>query len=546
MTRYAFDFETNNDEDDCHVWVWGVMNIDDFSDYHYGYTVESCIEFMNQHNGDYYAHNAGFDSEFIIWSLLYTFGFEHSLRKRGGTFNLVMSDMRKFYQCDIIFSKSKQGTSKVSIKDSMKKMPGSLDYIAKSYGLGETKGTIDYDKKRPKGYKPTDEEMDYLYTDCYILAQALRLQFDEGLDALTIGSDALKKVKEKFNFRKVFPVLSLQDDAYIRKAYKGGFTYANPNAINKIIEGGIVLDKHSMYPSKMLESLPIGTPNTFDGRYIGKKMYIQSFYCTAKLKEGKIPTIQIKGSFFRENEYLTLIEEPTLLHMTKIDLEMFFDHYEVDVIEWCGGMTFHCGSGMFDDFIYYWYERKRNAEKGSFEYELCKYMLNNPYGKLATNPDVTGRFAETCAKGTVQYTKFSEQEFREPVATAAGAWITALARQDTISVAQRNIERYLYSDTDSNFFVGATIPKNITITDDELGTWGLDYEFTRLKIIRQKTYIAETAKGMKVKCAGLRSDKRKELNFDNFSLGLVVPEGKTRQKHVPGGVIIQHSDFTLL
>lgn len=353
MARFAFDFETNNDPNDCHVWLWGVMDIDNYSFYTWGTDVKTFIEFMRKNPGDYYAHNAGFDAEFILWSLMYEYDFEHSIKKQAGTFKLVMSDDRKFYQCEIVFEKNRKGSNCSTIKDSMKKMPGSLDHIAKSYGLDGEKGEIDYNKKRPVGYTPTEDEKKYQYTDCYLLAQALRLQFEAGLTGLTIGADSIKAVKKTFNFRKVFPILSLADDNYIRKAYKGGFTYCAPQAVGQIIQGGIVLDKHSMYPSKMLEKLPIGIPSTFDGRYTGKKMYIQSFYCTAKLKEKHIPTVQIKGSWHRENQYLEEIVEPELLHMTKIDLELFCEHYDVDFIEWCGGMTFNCASGMFDDYIYY-------------------------------------------------------------------------------------------------------------------------------------------------------------------------------------------------
>ena len=221
---WAADFETVNNPDDCRVLAWFVSEVGRSENLHYGTDMPSFIEFCKAHPDTYYFHNAAFDCEFIMNWLLRN-GFEHSDTLYTGSFTTLISDSGKFYQMEVCFERKRKRKSVVcTFKDSLKKLPMSVDQVAKSFKLPISKLSIDYDEVRPVGHELTEQEKAYITNDVRIMALALEEQFDQGLDNLTIGSDALGWFKEgigKEKFRYLFPVLDLDTDAMIRKAYTG-------------------------------------------------------------------------------------------------------------------------------------------------------------------------------------------------------------------------------------------------------------------------------------------------------------------------------------
>lgn len=92
--------------------------------------------------------------------------------------------------------------------------------------------------------------------------------------------------------------------------------------------------------------LPFGEPIFFEGKYkedICYPLYIQRIICSFELKEGKIPTIQIKNtkSFFIPTEYLISSDNQIVeLTLTNIDLKLFFEQYNVYELEYICGWKF--------------------------------------------------------------------------------------------------------------------------------------------------------------------------------------------------------------
>lgn len=92
-----------------------------------------------------------------------------------------------------------------------------------------------------------------------------------------------------------------------------------------------------MYPAKMKnEKLPFGDPIFFNGKYEEDKLYplyIQTISCIFELKPNKIPTLQIKNNpSFLPNEYIKSSDgDIVTLTLTSVDLELFFEHYDVDL-----------------------------------------------------------------------------------------------------------------------------------------------------------------------------------------------------------------------
>ena len=186
---------------------------------------------------------------------------------------------------------------------------------------------------------------------------------------------------------------------------------------------------------------------------------------------------------------------------------------------------------------------KMKKENTGAKRQLAKLMLNNLYGKFASNPKTQEKIPYLNENNEVEYKTITAKD-KEPVYTPMGIFITSYARARIQRTAQSIYYRFCYCDTDSIHIVGKDIP-DIDIDDKELGKWGLESTFVRARFLRAKTYIEEYPDGtINVKCAGM-PDKLKELcNFDNFKVGLTL-HGKLIPKRYEGGVILEETDFTI-
>lgn len=105
--------------------------------------------------------------------------------------------------------------------------------------------------------------------------------------------------------------------------------------------------------------------------------------CSFKIKKNKIPTIQLKKTVgFRENEYIeTTNGEIVTLFLTNIDLDLFFDHYEVSDLQFINGWKFKSMNGFFSNYIDKWIEVKKEATKtgNKGRRSISKLMLNSLY-----------------------------------------------------------------------------------------------------------------------------------------------------------------------
>ena len=138
----------------------------------------------------------------------------------------------------------------MEIWDSLKLLNMPVAKIAKNFKLPILKGEIDYDRHNVP-CEVTQKEWDYLKNDVQIMSMALHMLIPNGLDKMTVGACAFRDYKDfigEKTFKRLFPVLTIEEDAKIRLAYRGGFTYCNPE--NQDIEHGegIVLDVNSLYP----------------------------------------------------------------------------------------------------------------------------------------------------------------------------------------------------------------------------------------------------------------------------------------------------------
>jgi hypothetical protein len=313
-----------------------------------------------------------------------------------------------------------------------------------------------------------------------------------------------------------------------------------------------------MYDKK----LPFGEPVFFEGKYKDDKvydLYVQMITCSFKLKKDKIPTIQIKNnrSFFRGNEYLESSQnEIVCLVLTNIDLQLFFEQYNVYDLEYVSGWKFKSISGLFTDYIDKWIKVKNEAtlsgNKG--QRTLAKLMLNSLYGKFATSLDVQSKIPYLEDDGIIHY-YLSEKEQKDGIYIPVGAFITSYAREKTIrtsqaikdySIKKYGKDLYYYSDTDS-IHTGLSIEelkKFCDIDNVKLGSWKHEGTFTRAKFIRQKCYLEEINGEIQITCAGMPKSCYDFVEWETFKTGFKCG-GKLTFKHVKGGVILVETDFTI-
>ena len=542
VPSYVADFETTTLEDDCRVWSWGIIKVGKLSDYVDGTTIDGFINHISQRAQYIYFHNLAFDGSFILDWLLkhgYTWVKENP---RPLEFTSLISRMGKFYSITVVFDTG----YRVEFRDSYKKLPMSVAGIAKAFNLHDQKLEIDYEAFRPIGYIPTEQERRYQRNDVAIVAQALEVQFEEKMTKLTVGADSLntyKKMTGKLFLRR-FPILSPEIDTEIRKAYRGGYTYASPRFTGKINGCGSVYDVNSLYPSVMRTALlPYGEPTYRDGPPSGKcPLYIASITITAKLKKNHIPCIQIKKNLaFNPTEYLTEIKEPTTVNATNIDIELWHKHYDLKIHSWNGTFEFRGSHGFFDAYVDRFMEIKKNSEGGLRQ--IAKLHLNSLYGKFATNPDVTGK--RPVLKNNRVSLVINDAETRDPVYTPMGVFITAHARDKTISAAQDNYDAFAYADTDSLHLVGPTTPpESLWVDPVELGAWKHESTFTRAVYIRAKQYAEEIDGILDTHIAGLPRNIAAQLTLDDMLRGGQW-DGKLIPTRVPGGTVLRNTTFTL-
>ena len=571
---YTADFETNVDINDCRVWAWAVCEIGDPNNFKYGTSIDGFIKWCKSDNYTLWFHNLKFDGEYIFHYLLtngYTFINDITDRK-DKTFECIISDMGQFYMITIYFEVHKSKIKKVTIYDSLKLLNFSVEDIAKSFDLPIRKLELDYKTKREKGHRLTKHEIEYIKCDVEVMSRALDIMFKEGLNRMTIGACALnfyRKTEEHFN--RYFPEIPYEIDEDIRSSYRGGFTYLNPLYKEKTTEDGIVLDVNSLYPSVMYnELLPFGQPIFFNGKYkkdILYPLYIQRINVIFELKEGKIPTIQIKRNLsFMPNEFLTSSKgDIVTLTLTNIDLDLFLENYNTLYIEYVGGWKFKACHGLFKDYIDIWSEKKIQAKKDGNPalYKISKLMLNSLYGKFAKNPNIRSKVPYLLEDGSVSY-EVLPLEIGKGLYIPIGSFITSYARNKTIRTSQAirdyslkkyGKDYYIYSDTDSIHMLKMDeeeLKKFIDIDDYRLGAWKLESTFKRGRYLRQKAYIEEGYDGkLNVTIAGLPKKLGKYVNFDNFNIGFSIlasdqtKEHKLTYLHVKGGVLLEDTDFTI-
>lgn len=555
---YVADFETTTRLDDCRVWCFSITEIGNIDNTIVGLTIEDFFdELLKLGSCTIYFHNLRFDSQFIL-SYMLTSGYEYTddgKRMKDKSFTTLISGLGVFYAIEVKLAKG----VRIKFLDSYKKINTPVEKIPKDFDLPINKLEIDYNMDRPRGYQLTELEKEYVQHDTKIVAMALKKQFDKGLDKMTIAGDALASVKALTDFNNLFPVLPREIDDYIRKSYRGGWCYVNPEYQNKDLGQMFVYDVNSLYPSRMRYCLlPYGEPKYFSGEYktdTEYPLYICHIKATFKLKKGCFPCIQDKHNrIFSSTEYIKEHLdglEPLEIYLTSVDLELFKDMYDIYTIDYIDGYKFKAKYDMFNSYIDYWNNIKIKAtEEGNKTMRtIAKLMLNSCYGKFASSTRTSSKIPYLKEDGIVGYIT-REDDPRDPIYTPLSCFITAWARDLTIRSAVACSNIFAYADTDSLHILDTGVVPDIPIDNFKLGYFKLESKPRRARFLRAKTYIEEIYNEknntweLEVKCAGMNPAVKEYVTWDNFHYGF-TSDLKLKPKNVKGGVVLVNTPFTI-
>lgn len=588
--RIIADFETTTEktfelEGLTRAWCWCMVDIDTSEIIHKGLDID---EFFNVvftlDDSDIYFHNLKFDGSFIEDYILrkgfnkyYAFNpkgknygdsgsLKNPTRKTGNRvpmYDSLISDMGVWYNQKFCFNKDKK-TGKLDLQseacfttinfyNSYLKIPAKVKDIPKAYGLEVFKGDCDFDKFREVGYQPTEDEWSYVERDCIIVGKALKNHFNEGLVKLTLASDALHTYKNMIGnalFNSRFPRIDTRIYyGVFQPAYRGGFTYVNPKFQDILIPEVITYDVCSMYPHIMKHhKLPCGDFIYHEGAPTEEEDY---YVICVELWGGVLaanrPAIiqesGISSEYVEEFDY-------KLMYLTHEDWRLIQDCYMIDSYNIRFTVYFPTTEiGMFDEYIDHYIGIKNNGEGA--KRQIAKLMLNSLYGKFGTNPDKSKKIAYIDIKtNTVKY-KIEEKEDEETMYIPIAIFVCSFARAYLTDAIIANFDRFIYCDTDSIHLVGHEPAKKMDIfnktihcLDEKLGMWEEEGKVTDAYYIRSKTYTYLKNGERTVKCAGMPDNLKECVTLENFKVGLTLP-GKLMPVRVPGGVILQSTNFTI-
>ena len=568
------DFETSTekwlDRDNgwTRVWLWGLYDVET-EKFEHGIDLDSFMGrvLIKDKSGNpiIYFHNLKFDGSYIVWWLFaHGYAYDEDLTNEN-TFKTCISDMGQWYFIEVCIYKHRRAKYIIRFQDSLKKIPLPVRDIPSAFGFSESdaKGELDYDTYRPVGHEPTEAELFYLREDVVIVAKALKQLEEQGFTRMTNSGDAFyawklslqtdraraRHVKPEHNYRQLFPLLPLDVDDYIRRAYRGGWTYVNPKYAGQILTKPVeVWDINSMYPDKMRNKyLPVGKPTFFKGKPQPNKYqcYICRIMISFDIKKDHLPCIQLKNCFmFNPTEYILSSENQEIeMIVTNVDLKLIFSQYNVSKITYIDGYYFRKYVGYFDKHIDSQMAIKERAKGG--ERYVAKLRMNTVYGKTATSPRKRSKIPYI-DDNVVKFV-YSDEKIEDPEYTALAVFITSWARHDIIKDAQNNYDRFIYCDTDSLHMFKREDGQepNLPIHPTHLGFYKKEHDVIKSTFLRSKTYIEQYANGdIEIKCAGASPEVKKGMNFENFQVGMTY-EGKLAPKQVKGGCVLVKTTFTI-
>lgn len=600
-TPYKLDIKTGQMIKDQKVWLAGHKNLETMKT-EFFYSIEGFMEDIlsrkDNVNTEYAFHNLKYDGSYVL-PYLFKSGYQATKNKPEPKQFSVLVDSRNVWYSITIQVTAKR---RILLWDSTKLFPCALEYLPDIYSTPSKKLIEDsefYERYRPDGYKPIEEELNYLENDLAVLAETLNKHIE--LNGLrfkkTQASQSFYNFEQSFKAWKWrFPPLTLEQDNAIRSAYWGGISHVPKDKQGNDFYNIGVFDINSSYPHKAAEmKLPYGQViyEYGEGKHPDmSKFWVAECLVEFELRENCLPCIPSKAiSEGRPLEYDKWMENSdgvVRMKLSCIDYQTIKQSYKTfKVYRWVWSMHWawkvHSEVSKFvhrNNDIKVKYSKlakKTNDPNKKAEYNTMRNRAktdnNGFYGKFGEDVIKEGKtpyFDEDNEDILWKIDRKEEQIENKrkflPVAIAITAW----GRQQLVTMANLLGKYFLYCDTDSihylkegHYLIEQAISDKVFDVDNEkLGAWKHEGDFKRGRYLRAKCYMEETYLDKEGKThieatvAGLPADKhsgqfskkRSCLTWDNFRIGTHIPPEKTnklRTIRTRTGNKLVPTDFTI-
>lgn len=518
------DFETDHNGETAKMVQWAIS---DGQSEHYGthweLWQETIVDYMRKRETFLYFHNLKFDLEFMKYSLL------KICEEYGFQMNIGMRDKNPIY---IQLDPGKGSRfRKLHIRDSLKKMPGTLNQLASLVGMRKLDG-FDFEMGWSNSVNLNDSDnWDYVRNDARIVAVAMQQLHDMGNRKSTFSGDAWAECKnhyskgkwfaENWAWDKAFPQLPIDIDLSLRLGYFGGINISQHRGVNR----GKLLhaDVNSMYPAVMYyDPLPYGLPTVTKIKPSDDSLYVIKGAFKLSLRPGLIPWFIFKNGFDNivENiDHGTPIERTNEWHemtLTGVDFELMRTWYDIQVHPDCEPQywVFKSGIGLHKEYIDHYIKIKEEAGKGTLKREDAKLHMNSVYGRSGLNPNGQDTTLEE-VDGDLIFVGTKKINEDNDAYLPYAMFVTAHARRRLLDYVYKcGCENVIHCDTDSVIHYGGKVDG--IAYGKHLGEWSIECEplavyeggFKRYVEILSEDYIwEEKKKWLSMACAGVPNRK---------------------------------------
>ena len=497
---FSFDIETTSFEREnngkteklatMYVWQFGVNGYVIIGRYWSEFiemvkTISKVLQLNENKRIIVYIHNLSFEFQFIrkMFDWLNVF----SIEERRPLYALSVDGVE--FRCSYLLSGYNLATvAKNLVKYKIKKLVGDLDYNLKRHSETPL-------NDNEIAYCVNDVKIVMLYIKEYLEnvrnIHSIPLTKTGGVrkfcrkECFTIVTDSGKKVNN-YDYKHLINGLKIKDLSEfnaMQRAFCGGFTHANANYVNKVINNVASYDFTSSYPAVMVaEKYPMtyGVKMQFKSNATFENLIRQNKYCVIfDIEFNDICANDIYENYISvskcidkekhvENNGRLVCAKRITLTITEIDFLIIRKNYNFS--SYRIGTAYVYGKQYlpteFVKAILQLYKKKtelKGVDGMENEYLNSKEMLNSCYGMCVTSP----------LRNTITYKNnlwdtdiLSENEKREMLLKYNlsenrflfylwGVYVTAYARRNLWSGILNIKNDYIYSDTDSIKFINS-------------------------------------------------------------------------------------------
>lgn len=481
------------------------------------------------------------------------------------------------------------------------------------YKVSKLVGDLDYSLARHPKTPLTTQEIQYCINDVLVVSAYIKEQIEKeryihkipltctGYCRRFVRKNCLygpvfklwrKQFRDYHNFIKGLQIRSIDEYKQLKRAFQGGFTHAGAFWSNLTIFNVDHVDFTSSYPYVLLsEKFPMTTFMDVDASKITKPEFENYLKCYACLFDCRIYGLRPKVEFENyipaykcflkvgviENNGRVYSADMIATTLTEVDISIINACYTFDRIEVFNMKVAEKGYlpiEIIKSIIKLYSDKTtlKDVEGKENEYLVSKGLLNSVFGMMVTdivrdNIIYVQDWSSEKADEQKQIEKYNKSR-RRFLYYPWGVWCTAYARRNLWYGIMECAGDYIYSDTDSIFFVNVEahkdfieryntlcetklrhmcehygldydtdlVPKTVEGVPKPLGVFDWEKHIDKFKTLGAKRYmtlikgdLSITVSGVNKKCAvpWLLEKCGPDGAFEAFEEGLIVPEDAT-------------------